>query len=161
MHGPTLEAIVNVKYVLENEFNSASDNPLVFPDREPHIVSGGNFHGEYPAKALDVLAIYAHEIGAMSYVRMKRMLNPAKSLGLPPFLTGASGRCSGMMIWENTAASLNSENKVLCHPSSTDSAETSADKEDHVSMGGFSARKAVTISENVLKIIAVELFVAV
>lgn len=69
--------------------NIASDNPLVFTDREPHIVSGGNFHGEYPAKALDTLAMYVHEVGSMSYVRMKRLLNPAKSMGLPTFLTGA------------------------------------------------------------------------
>lgn len=142
------------------EINSGSDNPLVFTDREPHIVSGGNFHGEYPAKQLDILAMYTHEIGSMSFVRTKRLLNPSKSLGLPAFLTQTGGRCSGLMTWENVAASLVSENKVLCHPSSVDSAETCADKEDHVSMGAFSARKAVSVSENVLHIICVELLSA-
>lgn len=140
--------------------NSGSDNPLVFLDREPMIVSGGNFHGEYPAKQLDILAMYTHEIGSISFMRLKRMMNPNKSLGLPAFLTQNGGKCSGLMTWENVAASLVSENKVLCHPSSVDSAETCADKEDHVSMGGFAARKAITISENVTKIIAIELMTA-
>lgn len=126
--------------------NSGSDNPLVFTDREPMIVSGGNFHGEYPAKQLDILALYTHEIGSMSFMRSKRMMNPNKSLGMPGFLTLNGGTCSGLMTWENVAASLVSENKVLCHPSSIDSAETCADKEDHVSMGGFAARKAITIA---------------
>ena len=84
-------------------------------------------------------------------------MNPTKNLGLPAFLTKKGGKCSGLMTWENVAASLVAENKMLSHPSSVDSAETCADKEDHVSMGGFSARKAITISENVLKIIAIEL----
>ena len=137
--------------------NNGSDNPLVFIDREPMIVSGGNFHGEYPAKQLDILAMYTHEIGSLSFMRTKRQMNPHKSLGLPAFLTKNGGKCSGLMTWENVAASLVSENKVLCHPSSVDSAETCADKEDHVSMGGFAARKAITISENVTKIIAIEL----
>lgn len=140
--------------------NSGSDNPLVFVDREPRIVSGGNFHGEYPAKQLDILAMYTHEIGSLSYMRAKRMMNPYKSLGMPGFLTQNGGMCSGLMTWENVAASLVSENKVLCHPSSVDSAETCADKEDHVSMGGFVARKAITIAENVTKIIVVELMTA-
>lgn len=160
MHGPSLEGIMQTKHALEIEINSGSDNPLVFTDREPMIVSGGNFHGEYPAKQLDILAMYTHEIGSISFMRAKRMMNPFKSLGLPAFLTLNGGKCSGLMTWENVAASLVSENKVLCHPSSVDSAETCADKEDHVSMGGFAARKAVTISENVTKIISVELMTA-
>lgn len=160
VHGPSLEGIINSKDALEVEMNSGSDNPLVFGDREPMIVSGGNFHGEYPAKQLDILALYTHEIGSLSFMRAKRMMNPHKSLGLPAFLTPNGGKCSGLMTWENVAASLNAENKVLCHPSSIDSAETCADKEDHVSMGGFSARKAITIAENVTKIISVELLTA-
>lgn len=88
------------------------------------------------------------------------MLNPNKSLGMPAFLTMRGGSCSGLMTWENVAASLVSENKVLCHPSSIDTAETCADKEDHVSMGAFSARKAVTVADNVISVIAVELLAA-
>ena len=92
---------------------------------------------------------------------MKRLLNEEKSNGLPAFLSGKSGLCSGMMTWENVAAALVSENKVLVHPASCDSAETCADKEDHVSMGGFAARKAVTVCLNVMKILAIELLAAV
>jgi len=104
--------------------------------------------------------MYTHEIGSLSFMRAKRMMNPYKSLGMPGFLTQNGGMCSGLMTWENVAATLVSENKVLCHPSSVDSAETCADKEDHVSMGGFAARKAITIAENVTKIIVVELMTA-
>ena len=139
--------------------NSGSDNPLVFTE-EPYIISGGNFHGEYPAKQLDVLGLYVHEIGSLSSQRIKRLTNPTKNLGLPAFLTASGGLCSGMMTWENVAASLVSENKVLCYPSSADSAETCADKEDHVSFGSHSARKAVSISENVSQILAIELMAA-
>ena len=128
--------------------NSGSDNPLIFMD-EPHVMSGGNFHGEYPAKQLDTLGLYTHEIGSMSSQRLKRLTNPVKNVDLPAFLTAAGGLCSGMMTWENVAASLVSENKVLCYPASAETAETCADKEDHVSMGSFSARKAQMISENV------------
>ena len=165
MLGAVADGILYTKTVLEREMNTASDNPLIFTKSDDktlgEIVSGGNFHGEYVAKALDMLAIYAYEAGAMSYVRMKRLLNEDKSNGLPAFLVGESGLCSGMMTWENVAAALNSENKVLVHPASCDSAETCADKEDHVSMGGFAARKAVTVCKNVLQILAVELFAAV
>ena len=87
VHGPSLEGILQSKEALEVEMNSGSDNPLVFVDREPMIVSGGNFHGEYPAKQLDILAMYTHEIGSMSFMRAKRMMNPYKSLGMPGFLT--------------------------------------------------------------------------
>ena len=160
MHGPSLEGILQSKLALEIEMNTGSDNPLVFTDHEPYIVSGGNFHGEYPAKQLDILALYTHEIGSISFMRAKRTMNPNKSVGMPAFLTAKGGVNSGFMTWENVAASLVGENKVLCHPSSIDSAETCADKEDHVSMGGFAARKAVTVAENVTKIIAIELMAA-
>ena len=140
--------------------NTGSDNPLVFSDKEPYIVSGGNFHGEFPAKQLDVLAMYTHELSSISFTRTKRMLNPNKNLKMPAFLTMKEGLCSGLMTWENVAASLVSENKVLCHPSSIDSAETCADKEDHVSMGAFAARKAVTVADNVISVLAVELMTA-
>lgn len=101
--------------------------------------------------------MYTHEIASMSFMRAKRMLNPNKNLHMPAFLTMRGGLCSGLMTWENVAASLVSENKVLCHPSSIDTAETCADKEDHVSMGAFAARKAVIVSDNVLNVLAVEL----
>jgi histidine ammonia-lyase len=156
IHGPTLESVINTRDMLEIEMNSGSDNPLVFTE-EPFIVSGANFHGEYPAKQLDTLGLYVHEIGSLSSQRIKRLTNPVKNVGLPAFLVGSGGLCSGMMTWENVAASLVSENKVLVYPASAETAETCADKEDHVSMGSFSARKALMISDNVAQIIAVEL----
>ena len=148
IHGPTLEAIIATKDCLEIEMNSGSDNPLVFTEA-PFIISGANFHGEYPAKQLDVLGLYVHEIGSLSSQRIKRLTNPVKNVGLPAFLVGTGGLCSGMMTWENVAASLVSENKVLVYPASAETAETCADKEDHVSMGSFSAKKALMITENV------------
>ncbi|KJH43724.1 histidine ammonia-lyase domain protein [Dictyocaulus viviparus] len=127
--------------------NSATDNPLVFVDRE-EIISGGNFHGEYPAKALDYLAIAVHELAQISERRLERLVNNQLS-GLPTFLTPNGGLNSGLMTVQLCAASLVSENKVLCHPSSVDSIPTSCNQEDHVSMGGFSARKALTVVEHV------------
>jgi histidine ammonia-lyase len=158
VHGPVLEAIWNIKETFDVEMNSSTDNPLVFENGE--IISGGNFHAEFVAKALDMLGIYVHELGNISYSRIMRLLNKEKNNGLSTFLTYNEGLCSGMMTYENLAASLVSENKVKCHPSSVDSLPTCADKEDHVSMGGYSARKAVSITENVTKIFAVELMSA-
>lgn len=120
------------------------------------IVSGGNFHGEYPAKALDFLAIGVHELSAISERRIERLVNPTLS-GLPAFLVPQGGLNSGFMIAHCTAASLVSENKVLCHPASVDSISTSAAKEDHVSMGGFSARKALEVVTHVETVLAIEL----
>ncbi len=123
------------------------------------IMSGGNFHGEYPAKALDFLAIGIHEIAAISERRIERMCNPSLS-DLPAFLVKDGGFNSGFMIAHCTAAAMVSENKVLTHPSSVDSISTSAAKEDHVSMGGFAARKALEVVENVETVIAIELLAA-
>jgi len=123
------------------------------------IMSGGNFHGEYPAKALDYLAIGIHEIAAISERRIERLCNPSLS-GLPAFLVKEGGLNSGFMIAHCTAASLVSENKVLAHPASVDSISTSAAKEDHVSMGGMAARKALEIVQNVETVIAIELMAA-
>mmetsp|Transcript_29558 Transcript_29558/g.32908 ORF Transcript_29558/g.32908 Transcript_29558/m.32908 type:complete len:127 (+) Transcript_29558:1109-1489(+) len=110
------------------------------------ILSGGNFHGEYPAKALDYLAIATHELGSISERRIERLCN--KNLSeLPAFLVEEGGVNSGFMIAHCTSAALVSENKTLCHPSSVDSIPTSASQEDHVSMGGWSARKAVRVVE--------------
>ncbi|ETN74932.1 phenylalanine and histidine ammonia-lyase [Necator americanus] len=136
----------------------ATDNPLVFADRE-EIISGGNFHGEYPAKALDYLAIAVHELAQMSERRLERLVNNHLS-GLPTFLTPNGGLNSGFMTVQLCAASLVSENKVLCHPSSVDSIPTSCNQEDHVSMGGFAARKALTVVEHVEAVLAMELLAA-
>mmetsp|Transcript_100272 Transcript_100272/g.189100 ORF Transcript_100272/g.189100 Transcript_100272/m.189100 type:complete len:651 (-) Transcript_100272:53-2005(-) len=123
------------------------------------ILSGGNFHGEYPAKALDYLAIAVHELAAISERRIERLCNPSLS-GLPAFLVKEGGLNSGFMIAHCTAAALVSENKVLTHPSSVDSISTSAAKEDHVSMGGFAARKALEVVEHVETVLAIELLAA-
>jgi arginase family enzyme len=160
VHGPTLEMLLHIKEILEREFNSTTDNPLIFEYGTPRIISNGNFHGEYIAKALDVLAIYTHELGNISYPRIMRLLNKAKNKDLRTFLTYEEGLSSGMMTYENLAAALVSENKVHCTPASVDSISTCADKEDHVSMGGYAARKAVTVSDNVGKILTVELMAA-
>ena len=138
--------------------NSATDNPLVLPERG-EIISAGNFHGEYPAKALDYLAIGIHELASMSERRIERLVNPSLS-ELPAFLVREGGLNSGFMIAHCTAASLVSENKCLCHPSSVDSISTSAATEDHVSMGGYAARKALQVVANVERVIAIELLAA-
>lgn len=123
------------------------------------IISGGNFHGEYPAKALDFLAIAIHEIASVSERRIERLVNPSLS-NLPAFLVKEGGLNSGFMIAHCTAAALVSENKVLTHPSSVDSISTSGSKEDHVSMGGFAARKALTVVEHVETVVAIEILAA-
>ncbi|NXN81189.1 HUTH lyase, partial [Bombycilla garrulus] len=131
---------------------------MVFADRE-ETISGGNFHGEYPAKALDYLAIGVHELAAISERRIERLCNPSLS-ELPAFLVTEGGLNSGFMIAHCTAAALVSENKALCHPSSVDSLSTSAATEDHVSMGGWAARKALRVIEHVEQVLAIELLAA-
>uniref|UniRef100_H3GED5 Histidine ammonia-lyase n=1 Tax=Phytophthora ramorum TaxID=164328 RepID=H3GED5_PHYRM len=123
------------------------------------VISGGNFHGEYPAKVLDYLAIGIHEIASVSERRIERLVNPTLS-NLPAFLVPEGGLNSGFMIAHCTAAALVSENKVLTHPSSVDSISTSGAKEDHVSMGGFAARKALTVVEHVETVVAIEILAA-
>ncbi|XP_046449371.1 histidine ammonia-lyase-like [Daphnia pulex] len=158
VHGIVHDTIDFVHNIIKTEMNSATDNPLVLPERG-EIISAGNFHGEYPAKALDYLAIGVHELASMSERRIERLVNPVLS-ELPAFLVREGGLNSGFMIAHCTAASLVSENKVLCHPSSVDSLSTSAGTEDHVSMGGFSARKALQVVANVERVIAIELLAA-
>mmetsp|Transcript_6410 Transcript_6410/g.3632 ORF Transcript_6410/g.3632 Transcript_6410/m.3632 type:complete len:123 (+) Transcript_6410:66-434(+) len=121
--------------------NSSVDNPLLFLEGQPTLLSNGNFHGEYPAKALDTLCLYLFEVGNLAHAHVMRLNNPDTSY-LPAFLA-PSGLNSGMMIWENVSAALVSENKTLVYPASCDSIPTGANKEDHVSMGGWSARKAL------------------
>jgi len=155
VHGIVYETVEFVKGIIEREMNSATDNPMVFAGTGL-ILSGGNFHGEYPAKALDYLAIGIHELANISERRIDRLLNPSLS-ELHPFLVKEGGLNSGFMIAHCTAAALVSENKTLCHPASVDSIPTSAQKEDHVSMGGWAARKALQVVANVETVLAVEL----
>uniref|UniRef100_A0A8D2LDU6 Histidine ammonia-lyase n=1 Tax=Varanus komodoensis TaxID=61221 RepID=A0A8D2LDU6_VARKO len=158
VHGIANDTIAFVKDIITTEINSATDNPMVFAERK-ETISGGNFHGEYPAKALDYLAIGVHELAAISERRIERLCNPSLS-ELPPFLVTEGGLNSGFMIAHCTAAALVSENKALCYPSSVDSLSTSAATEDHVSMGGWAARKALKVIEHVEQVLAIELLAA-
>eukprot|EP00079_Xenopus_tropicalis_P033755 XP_017947526.1 PREDICTED: histidine ammonia-lyase isoform X2 [Xenopus tropicalis] len=158
VHGVVNDTITFVKNIITTEINSATDNPMVFSERG-ETISGGNFHGEYPAKALDYLAIGVHELAAISERRIERLCNPSLS-ELPAFLVTEGGLNSGFMIAHCTAAALVSENKALCHPSSVDSLSTSAATEDHVSMGGWAARKALKVIEHVEHVLAIELLAA-
>ncbi|XP_013872593.1 histidine ammonia-lyase [Austrofundulus limnaeus] len=158
VHGIANDTIKFVQNIINTEINSATDNPMVFAERG-ETISGGNFHGEYPAKALDFLAIAVHELASISERRIERLCNPSLS-ELPAFLVNEGGLNSGFMIAHCTAASLVSENKVLCHPSSVDSLSTSAATEDHVSMGGWAARKALRVIEHVEQVLGIELLVA-
>ncbi len=156
VHGATRDTLNYIRGVLEREFNSATDNPLVFEEPSFEILSGGNFHGQPVALALDFLAIAVSELANISERRIEQMLNPALSNGLPAFLTPNPGLNSGFMMLGVTAAALLNENKVLCHPASVDSIPTSANREDHVSMGMTSANKAGVVIENVKTVLAVE-----
>eukprot|EP00064_Thunnus_orientalis_P012249 superscaffoldBa00001857_g12283 len=139
-------------------YESSTQLQLVFAETG-ETISGGNFHGEYPAKALDYLAIGVHELASISERRIERLVNPALS-ELPAFLVKDGGLNSGFMIAHCTAAALVSESKALCHPSSVDSLSTSAATEDHVSMGGWAARKALRVVEHVEQVLAIELLAA-
>jgi histidine ammonia-lyase len=158
VHGATRDALRYVRETLTREINSATDNPLVFAD-DDLVISGGNFHGQPLALALDFLAMAVSELGNISERRMEQLLNPTLS-GLPPFLVKNSGINSGFMICQVTAAALLNENKVLCHPASTDSIPSSASREDHVSMGMTSAIKAGQVLENTRRILGMELMMA-
>lgn len=158
VYGAVMDTIEYVKGVFSIEINSATDNPLIFEDPE-EAISGGNFHGEPLAFALDFLGIAMAEIGNISERTADRLVNPHVS-GLPPFLAENSGLNSGYMIVQYTAAALVSENKILAHPASVDSIPTSAGQEDHVSMGPIAGRHAVDIIHNVEQIIAIEMLAA-
>ena len=157
--GASLDAINYVYDVIEKEMNAVTDNPLVFADREK-VISAGNFHGQPLAIAMDFLAIAMSELANISERRLERMVNSALSNGLPPFLVKKPGLNSGFMIVQYSAAALVSENKVLSHPASVDSIPSSANQEDHVSMGNHSARKAADIVDNAYKVISMELLTA-
>ena len=156
VHGATKDALAFVRGVLEVEINSATDNPLVFPEEE-RIISGGNFHGQVVSQAMDILAMALAQVGNISERRVECMMDPSTSDHLPAFLTKHGGLNSGLMIAQVTAAALVSENKTLAHPACVDSIPTSANKEDFVSMGAFAALKAREVVGNVLRVIAIEL----
>lgn len=158
IHGASRMAYDYVRQVIETEINSVTDNPLIFPDNGD-IFSGGNFHGQPVAIAMDTLAIAMAEYANVSERRIERMVNPQLS-GLPGFLTPVEGINDGFMVAQYAAAALVSENKVLAHPASVDSIPTSANQEDHVSMGTIASRKAATIISHVQSVLAVELICA-
>ena len=158
VHGASKDAVRRARETIEIEMNSATDNPLIFPDTG-EVISGGNFHGQPVALVMDYLKTALAEIGSISERRVNRMLDAHLS-DLPPFLTAYPGVDSGLMITQYTAAALVSENKVLAHPACVDSIPTSANQEDHVSMGTIAARQSREILENVRHVIAIEMLVA-
>jgi histidine ammonia-lyase len=171
VHGAVRDALDHLRRVLDIELNSATDNPLVFPGGGVaaedtlatgggRVISGGNFHGEPIALALDFAKLALAELGSISERRTALLVDARLNGGLPPFLAASSGIDSGMMIYQYTAAALASEHKVLAHPASSDSIPTSANQEDHVSMGATAARHARTVLQGVERIIGIELLVA-
>jgi histidine ammonia-lyase len=172
VHGAVRDTLDHCRRVLETEFNSAVDNPLVFPagkkvgrppseqTAEGDVLSGGNFHGEPVAFALDFLAIALSALAGISERRTERLVNPALNEGLPAFLAPGAGLHSGFMMAQVTAAALASENKILAHPASVDSITTSGNKEDYVSMGMAAANKLRRVLENTRMVLAIEALAA-
>jgi histidine ammonia-lyase len=166
VHGAVRDTLTHCRAVMETEINSAVDNPLVFvknnkqADGEGDVISGGNFHGEPVAFALDFLGIALSALAGISERRLERLVNPALSEGLPPFLAAGAGLNSGFMMPQVTAAALVSENKVLAHPASVDSITTSGNKEDYVSMGMTASLKLKRIIENTRNAMAIEAMAA-
>lgn len=155
VHGACRQTLIHAEQVISLELNAVTDNPLIFVE-SGEVISGGNFHGEALALAMDYLAMGVAEICNISERRIEKMMNPTFS-ELPAFLTRNSGLNSGLMIAHVTAAALVSENKYLCHPASVDSVPTSTDKEDHVSMGVTAGRKLHEVVENAKSVLAIEL----
>jgi histidine ammonia-lyase len=176
VHGAVRDTLSNCREVFETEANSAVDNPLVFLSNShegtgvharpaeqssaSEVISGGNFHGEPIAFALDFLAIALSALAGISERRIERLVNPALNEGLPPFLAPGAGLNSGFMMPQVTAAALVSENKVLAHPASVDSITTSGNKEDYVSMGMTAALKLRRVVENTRSVLAIEAMAA-
>jgi histidine ammonia-lyase len=160
VHGAVRDTLAHCREVFEIEANSAVDNPLVFITDPKQalgdVISGGNFHGEPLAFALDFLAIALSALAGICERRIERLVNPALSEGLPPFLAPGAGLNSGFMMPQVTAAALVSENKVLAHPASVDSITTSGNKEDYVSMGMTAASKLKRIVDNTRNVLAIE-----
>jgi len=161
VHGASRDALAFASGVLTREANSVTDNPTVFiGPNGTEILSGGNFHGQPVAIALDLAAIACAELANISERRVEQLVNPALSTGLTPFLAKESGLHSGFMIAQVASASVVSENKVLCHPASVDSIPSSAGREDHVSMGSVSSLKLVRVVKNVEAALAIEIMTA-
>ncbi len=172
VHGAVRDTLSNCREVFEIEANSAVDNPLVFisdghqpmgarpAEQSSEVISGGNFHGEPIAFALDFLAIALSALAGISERRIERLVNPALNEGLPPFLAPGAGLNSGFMMPQVTAAALVSENKVLAHPASVDSITTSGNKEDYVSMGMTAALKLRRVVDNARNVLAIEAMAA-
>ena len=158
VHGAVRDSLSYIRSILEVEINSATDNPLIFPDEEK-VISAGNFHGEPVALAMDFLSIAVSGLANISERRIACLINPEIS-GLPAFLIKEPGLNSGFMMAQIVAASLVSENKCLCHPASVDSIPTSIDQEDHVSMGTIAARKAREVANNTFDVLAIEFLAA-
>lgn len=158
VHGAVRDTLAHTVSILKREINAATDNPLVFA-ADQEVLSGGNFHGEPVAFGLDFLAIAAAELASIAERRIERLVNPDLS-GLPAFLATEPGLNSGFMIAQLTAVALVAENKILAHPASVDSLPTSANKEDHVSLGMTAALKLRQIVENVRAVLALELIIA-
>jgi histidine ammonia-lyase len=155
VHGAVRDVLTFARQIVTTELGSVVDNPVIVPDGE--VMTTGNFHGEPLAFAADMLAMAVAELASISERRVDRMLDPAFSRGLPPFLAPAAGTNSGFMLAQYTAASLVSENKVLAHPASVDTIPTSGKQEDHVSMGWTSVRKLRDVVGNVRACLAVEI----
>ncbi|MDA8427255.1 MAG: histidine ammonia-lyase [Treponema sp.] len=184
IHGASRDAVDYVSRIVENELGAVTDNPLILPedleagfsggaarrgaadapeagaDLGADIISGGNFHGQPVALAMDFLGIALAELASISERRVERLVNPSLSNGLPAFLSSNGGLNSGFMITQYVAAALVSENKILAHPASVDSIPSSANQEDHVSMGTIAARKARSILENLQHVLAIEILAA-
>ena len=174
VHGAVRDTLTHCRQVFEIEMNSAVDNPLVFPEEKKVgapkravgatipgvIVSGGNFHGQPLAFALDFLAIALSALAGISERRLERLVNPALNEGLPPFLAPGAGLNSGFMMPQVTAAALVGENKVLSHSASVDSITTSGNKEDFVSMGMTAANKLLQVVTNTRNVLAIEALAA-
>jgi len=166
VHGAVRDTLAHCRQVMETEVNSAVDNPLVFvknlkqSDGQGDVISGGNFHGEPLAFALDFLGIALSALAGISERRLERLVNPALNEGLPPFLAAGAGLNSGFMMPQVTAAALVSENKILAHPASVDSITTSGNKEDYVSMGMTASLKLKRIVTNTNNVLAIEAMAA-
>ena len=158
VHGAIYDTINYVRSVIEKEMNAVTDNPIIFEGEE--AISAGNFHGQPIALVMDYLAIAMSEIANISERRIERLVNPCLNGDLPAFLVKIRGLNSGFMIAQYAAASLVSENKILSHPASVDSIPSSANQEDHVSMGTIAARKARQIIKHGYDVIAIEVFTA-
>jgi histidine ammonia-lyase len=162
VHGACRDAVLYAEWLLKLELNAVTDNPLIFVDGDDiEVISGGNFHGEPLALAFDYLAIALADLGNISERRIMRLTDESSNAHvLPAFLTEHGGLNSGFMIVQYTAAALCTENKILAHPASVDTIPSSANTEDHVSMGATAALKLRQVAQNLEQIVALELFCA-